>query len=325
MKPQVWVWAEAYRGKPVNISLGLLGKARELATQLGGGEVAALATDSTMAQECIESGADKVYVIDAPSASPFDAESWARHAEELVKRHRPDILLFGSTAAGRDIASRLAARLKTGLTAHCIELYIKEINGKPQLVTVLAGWGGNMIVKIICPEKRPQMATVKPGIFAPPQKQARRGEIIAFKPQVPSSRVEVLEVIEEQEKTSSIEQAGKMVAGGWGLNAVGGFKMVEELAQTIHAAVAGTRPAVDAGWLSHDAMIGQSGKTVAPQLLITLGVSGAAQFTTGAMNSKFILAIDKNPDAAIFASSDLGIVGDLKDVLLLLIAKLKEP
>ncbi len=167
------------------------------------------------------------------------------------------------------------------------------------------------------------MATVKPGIFPLTEPRKRSGEVIPVKVEDRSSRLNIVEVVAEQEEATSLEQVEVVVVGGWGLNSLGGFQAVDELAQILKGSVAGTRPALDAGWIPAERMIGQSGKTVAPRLLVTLGVSGAAQFATGVLSSKFILAVDKNPDAPIFEMADIGIVGHLKDVLPLLTEKLK--
>jgi electron transfer flavoprotein alpha subunit len=167
------------------------------------------------------------------------------------------------------------------------------------------------------------MATVKPGIFLPPAPEERKGELISVDMALMEPRLDIVEVVAEREETSPLEQAAIVVAGGWGLISCGGFKPVEELAQILGGKVGGTRPALDAGWISAEQMIGQSGRTIAPQLLVTLGVSGAAQFTTSVLNSRFILAIDKNPGAPIFEMADIGIVGDLQEVLPLLINRLK--
>ncbi len=183
--------------------------------------------------------------------------------------------------------------------------------------------GGNLTLKIICPHQRPQMATVKPGIFPPTERKKRSGEVIPVKLEDRSSRLNIVEVVEEQEEATSLEQAEVVVVGGWGLSSSGEFRAVNELAQILKGSVAGTRPALDAGWIPAGRMIGQSGKTVAPRLLVTLGVSGAAQFATGVLSSKFILAVDKNPHAPIFEMADIGIVGDLQEVLPLLIDKLR--
>ncbi len=323
---QVWVWAEHYRNELAKVSLGLLGKAQELRHQLGGGEVAAILVGSNsqqLADELVTYGADKVYLAGGPSLTLFDTGLCARFMSKLIQSHRPEIVLWGATSLGRETASRAAAKLATGLTAHCIDLYIEEIQGKPQLVSVVAGWGSNLTLKIICPQKRPQMATVKPGIFPPLEPKKRSGEIVPVQVEDKASSLEIVEIVEEREETASLEQAEIVVAGGWGLNSLSGFQAVEELAQVLGGSIAGTRPAVDAGWITTGRMIGQSGKTIAPKLLITLGVSGAPQFATGVLNSKFILAVDKNPRAPIFEMADMGIVGDLRDILPPLISKLK--
>lgn len=323
-KRQVWVWVTHYREELDKVSLGLLGKAHELCQQLGGGEVASVlvgADSQQMVAELIDYGSDKVYL--ANDFSTFETELCAHLMARLIRIHQPEIVLWGATSLGREIASRVAAKLGTGLTAHCIDLYIEEVGGECQLVAVVAGWGGNLTLKIICPQKRPQMATVKPGIFSPAERKKRSGEIIPVEVEDRASRLDIAEVVEEPEETTSLEQAEVVVVGGWGLNALGGFQAVDELAQVLGGSVAGTRPALDAGWLPAGRMIGQSGKTVAPQLLVTLGVSGAAQFATAVLGSKLILAVDKNPQAPIFEMADIGIVGDLQDVLPLLINKLR--
>jgi len=173
---QVWVWTEQDKGEPARVSLGLLGKARELCQQSGGGEVAAIlvGTDSRqMAEKLINHGADKVYLADGSPHLSFDTEICARFMTRIIQTHQPEIILWGATSLGREIASRTAARLETGLTAHCIDLFTEKIEDKNQLVAVVAGWGGNLAIKIICPLKRPQMATVKAGIFIPPQPAVR--------------------------------------------------------------------------------------------------------------------------------------------------------
>jgi electron transfer flavoprotein alpha subunit len=323
----VWVWAEHHRGEVNRVSLGLLVKARELCQKLGGGETTAVlagADSSKLASELIDYGADKVYVADDRSFSLFDTERCASFMTALVDSHHPEIVLWGGINLGRETAARAAARLDTGLIAHCIDLDIEDIDGKHQLVAVVAGWGGNLTLKIICPERRPQMATVKPGIFPPPQAEKRTGEVIPVKAEDKSSRLDVIQVAEEKDETSSLEQADTVIAVGWGMNSMGGFTAAEELAEVLGGMVGGTRPALDAGWISEDKMIGQSGKTASPQLLITLGVSGAAQFATTVTGSGFIISVDKNPNAPIFEMSDIGIVGDLQEVLPLLIEKIRE-
>ncbi len=327
MKSQVWVWAEHYQDEVTRASLGLVGKARELCGKLGGGEVAAVlagAESREMANTLIGYGADKVYTAGDASLTPFDTECQARFVAGLARQHQPDIFLWGATSLGHEVAARAAAILGTGLVAHCVDLDVEELQGERVLVGMVAGWGGNLTLKNICPRRRPQMATVRPGIFNPPEKKERRGEIIPVKADATASRVELVEVIEEKDKGASLDQAEVVVVAGWGLNAAGGIREAEKLATALGGGVAGTRPALDAGWVPHEGMIGQSGRIIAPRLLITLGASGAAQFTTGIMDAGFVLAVDRNPDAPIFEMADIGIVGDLREVLPLLVEKITE-
>ncbi|MBI4304491.1 MAG: electron transfer flavoprotein subunit alpha/FixB family protein [Chloroflexi bacterium] len=325
-KRSVWVWAGHFKDEPTMVSLGLLGKAHEISQQLGDGEVVAVlaGTDSrNLVAELIDHGADKVYLANNPRPSSFEPELCSDFMTRLIQEHQPEIVLWGATSLEREIAARVAAKLGTGLTAHCMDLYIGEVKGEQQLVAVVAGWGGNLALKIICPWKRPQMATVKPGIFLPPKPQKRSGEVIEVKVADRPSRLELVEVVERQEEAGSLEQAETVVVGGWGLSSIDGLTAARELTQALGGATGGTRPALDAGWITAERMVGQSGITIAPRLLVTLGVSGAAQFATGVLRSGFILAIDKNPNAPIFEMADLGIVGDLKEVLPLLISKIR--
>lgn len=325
-RSQVWVWVEHYRGEIERASLGILGKAHELCQQLGGGGVASVLIGDVspqMVARIMDYGSSKVYLARDTSLSLADTELCAHFMSKLIQSYQPEVVLWGATSLGRETAARVAARLKTGLTAHCIDLFIEKINGEKQLVAVVAGWGGNMSLKIICPERRPQMATIKAGIFPPPRPNHVDAEVIPVSTEAEASRLDIIELVEGQEEQSSLSQAATVVVGGWGLKSLGGFAMVEELARILEGGVAGTRPALDAGWVSAGRMIGQSGITIAPQLLFTLGVSGAAQFATGVLNSKFIVAVDNNPNAPIFEMADIGMVGDLREVLPLLINKLK--
>ena len=324
---RVWVWAEQYEGELAKVSFGLLGKACELCRQSGGDEVAAIlvGTDSQkVVQELVNHGADKVYLADDLSLTTFQTDLCASYVTKLVQDYQPEVFLWGATSLGQDIAARVAARLGTGLIAHCIDLSIEKIDGKEQMVAVVAGWGGNLTIKIICPHKRPQMATIKSGIFDVPKPEKRDGEVIKVEFEKETSRLDIVEIVSEQEKSAALEQAEVVVAGGWGMSCFGDFELVEELAELLGGCAGGTRPVVDAGWIPHERMIGQSGVTVAPRLLFTLGVSGAAQFATTVLGSKFILSVDKNPNAPIFEMADIGIVRDLQEVLPLLINKIRE-
>lgn len=325
---EVWVLAEQRRGRLLDVSLELVGKGVELSQDLRVTPAAVVIGDRVeqLARELADYGAEKVYLVEDPRLQLYQSDVYANLVTDLINQHQPEIVLVGATDIGRDLAPTIAAKLGTGLTAHCVDLYIEEIEGKPQLIQVVPGWGQNLMIKIVCPEKRPQMATVRPGVMLKPDKVKRRdGEIIRVEIDINDSdfRARTLEMVEEEPAGVPVEAAEVVVAGGWGLYTRGGVEYAEELAQLLGAALGGTRPVVDAGWMAKDRMIGQSGKVVSPRLFISLGASGAIQFTTGFLNAKVILAIDQNPNAPIFEVADIGIVGDLRDVLPCLLEELR--
>ncbi|MCX6008674.1 MAG: electron transfer flavoprotein subunit alpha/FixB family protein [Chloroflexi bacterium] len=325
---EVWVIAEQRLGKLMNVSFELLGKGTELAKKLKVKLAAVLLGDNVRVQadELACYGADRVYLGDDPKLRFYQSEVYADLIAKLISAYKPQIVLIGATSIGRDLAPRIAAKLKTGLTAHCVELDIIDEGGeRPQLVQVVPGWGGNLMVSIACPVKRPQIATVSPGVMTKCDRRERKGEIVKLALDVQKeSRVETLEMVEEESAEVTLEEADVVVAGGWGLFSAGGFEPIEELAKVVGGAVAGTRPALDRGWIPDHRMIGQSGKTVSPKLLISVGASGAPQFTTGFLKAKVVLAIDQNPNAPIFDVADIGLVGDLCDILPCLVSELKE-
>ncbi len=326
---EVWIWAEQRDGRLMGVSLELLGKGLELAKEIDGRVAAVLIGDNVevLAKELIAYGAGKVYLISDPQLKLYQNDAYARIITELIERYKPEIILLGATTIGMDLAPRIAAKAKTGLTAHCSDLYIERIDSKPQLVTTVPGFGGGIMVKIACPEKRPQMATVRSGVMERPSKdEARRGEIVRVEAKVKEEdlRARTVEMVEEQPSGIPLEGANIVVAGGWGLQAAGGFKPIQELANVLGAAVGGTRPAVDAGWIPEEYMLGSSGKTISPKLLISIGASGAMHFTTGFLKSKSILAINIDPGTPIFEVCDIGIVGDLREIVPCLIKEFKE-
>jgi electron transfer flavoprotein alpha subunit len=317
---ELWVWAERKAGKTANVSLELLGKGQELARELGARLAAVLLGHilNDAAHELIACGAEKVYLLDDPGLELYQSEVYARLLADLIQRHEPEIVLLGATTLGKDLAPRVAAKVGTGLTAHCIDLFIKKIEDVPLLVQVVPGWGGNVVLHIVCPQKRPQMATLRPGVLRrPAPEENRQGEIVRIPVEIaePELRVRTVEMVVEKPAGVSLEEADIVVAGGWGLHSVGGIEPARKLAEALGGAVAGTRPAVDKGWVSEEQLIGQSGKTVSPRLFISLGASGAMHFTTGFLKSGVILAVDRNPQAPIFETCDVGIVGDLQEVL----------
>jgi len=286
MSKEIWVWAEQRQGTLMPVSLELLGKGQELSGKLGGKVAAVLIGGEVkgLASELLEHGCDKVYIAEDPALSLYQSGLYGNLLARYIEESKPEIVLWGATSVGGELAAWVAAKLRTGLTAHCIDLYIDEIEGKLQLVQVVPGWGGNLGLKIVC-DTRPQMATVKPGVMAEPPRRKAEGEIVALATEIKGSDLR---------------------------------------AETTGGAVGGTRPALDKGWITESRLIGQSGKTVSPDLFISLGASGAAQFTTGFEKAKVILAVEQNPQAPIFEMADIGIVGDLRNVLPLLIQELKK-
>ena len=325
---ETWVYAEQRRGKLARVSLELLGKGAELSEKLGAGLVSVLVGSGAedAASELVSHGADKVYVIDDPRLEYYQNQAYAAVIADLVREHKPEIFLLGATAIGEDLAPSIAAKVGTGLTAHCIDLRMEDCDGVATLHQTVPGWGGGKRVDIICPQQRPQMSTVKPGVFMVPHaKKHRRGQIVKVSPRIDDRyfRARTVEITEEAKCGLQIEEADIVVAAGWGINALGSMDLVRELAEVLEGAVAGTRPLMDKGWIAPDCMVGQSGKVIGPNLFITLGASGAMHFSTGFERAKFVLAVDQNPQAPIFQAADVGIVGDLREVLPCLIEQVK--
>jgi len=321
---EVWVWSEQRQGKLMDVSLELLGKGRELAEKLGAGLATVLFGDGveSTAGELLYYCAGKVYLLEHPTLRLYEGNLYAKLLANIVKCHEPKILLVGATTLGRELSAAVAARLGTGLIAHCIDLYINE---ESNLVQVVPGQTENTLVEYSC-LRSPQMATAKPGVFSRPERSQRAtGEIVrlGFGTDLEASKARTVEWLEEEPSEAQLEGASVVVAGGWGLHSVGGFEAVTELAKILGAAIGGTRPTADKGWIPQESMIGQSGKTVSPKLFMSIGASGAMHFTTGFLRSKVILAIDQNPKAPIFEVADIGIVGDLRDILPLLTEELK--
>jgi len=327
---EIWVIGEQRRGRLEEVSLELLSKGMALSQRMGVTLSAVLLGDEVgeAARELVFHGAEKVYLLEHARLRYYQSEAYARLLAGVIKEREPQIILIGATEIGKELAPRVAAKLRTGLTAHCIDLYVGEVDATPQLIHVVPGWGGNLVMHIICPQRRPEVITVKPGVLPKAVRaEKRKGKIIRVKPDVRDkdfSRIETVEVVKEPPKGKSLESADVVVCGGWGMNALGGFSKVQGLADILGGVVAGTRPAMDKGWVEEARMIGQSGKTVSPELFVSLGASGAMHYTTGFMGSKVVLAVDRNPQAPIFQMADIGIVGDLREVLPCLIEELKK-
>ena len=305
------------------VSLELIGKAREL-----GGPVTAVLPGSNaghLAGELIAHGADRVVVIDDPALAVYTTEYYTQALCAAVDSYPPDILLIGATAIGRDLGPRVAARLHTGLTADCTALEIDPDSGN--LLMTRPAFGGNLMATIICPEHRPQMATVRPGVMVRALRdENRQGEIIRLdmKPEWNRRCVTVEEVIMKRSKKVDIQQARVLVSGGRGVGSADGFKLLEELAKALGGEVAASRAAVDAGWLDKESQVGQTGKTVRPGLYFAIGISGAIQHLAGMEESDYIIAINKDPQAPIFSVADAGIVGDYSRIVPKLIEEIKK-
>ncbi len=303
------------------VSLELLGKGRELADELGG-EVTALLLGQNISQHCqemIHCGADKVVYLEDEALKIYTTEPYAQAMTAAIQTFKPEIVLVGATAIGRDLGPRVSARLETGLTADCTKLEIGEGN---HLWMTRPAFGGNIMATIICTEHRPQMSTVRPGVMKVlPRNTARTGEVIALDCQLIANdlNVEVLEAVREEKKKVNIEDADILVSGGRGVGGKDNYGGLEALAKQLHGTVSSSRAAVDAGWMTHDRQVGQTGKTVRPDVYFACGISGAIQHVAGMEESEFIIAINKDPGAPVFDVADLGIVGDLHKIVPLLV------
>lgn len=322
----VYVFIEQREGVIQNVALELLGKARELADALNEKVYAMLLGHnlSTQAQECIAYGADTVLRVDAPELATYTTEPYAQAIYQIITDNKPSIVLIGATTIGRDLGPRLSARVETGLTADCTGL---EISEERDLLMTRPAFGGNLMATIICKEHRPQMSTVRPGVMRMGQRDTERKGIIEdvkinFNPS--KFRVRVIETIKETKNLIDITEANVLVSGGRGVGNAEGFEMLRQMAGTIGAEVSASRAMVDAGVLGHERQVGQTGKTVRPDLYFAMGISGAIQHLAGMEESDYIIAINKDKFAPIFNVADLGIVGDVRKIIPLLTERLKK-
>ena len=318
----IWVWAEQRNGRLMDVSLELLGKSRELAGEVEGTTAAVVIGDDVrrLAEELVAYGAQTVYAVSHPDLAFYQPSAYARILSELIDEQKPEIVLIGSTTIGMEVAPAVAARLKTGLIAHCCEIAVAKSNGRAKLVATVPGWGGGIFVEIVC-RTSPQMATVGLGVAEKPEPSPERNGTIV---NVPITLGEAdlacrcVAMDETPPEGIPVEQAETVLVGGAGMKAAGGFEPLQKLAGLLNAAVGGTRPALDAGWIPQSSLIGASGKSISPKLLITVGTSGANHYVTGITKAKTILAINKDPNANIFNVCDIGLVGDLTELLPLL-------
>ena len=314
----VWVFIEQKNGKVQSVSYELLGKAQELAKKLDTTVSGVLIGNKLEDQldELTFCGADNIYLVESPELTNFQDEPYTNILVELVRKYKPEILLCGATNIGRSLISRVAINIKAGLTADCTGLDIEP--DKKILLQTRPAFGGNIMATIISPNYRPQMATVRHKVFTPmePDKK-RKSKIIRenFDPALYASRTKLLDIIDEIESTVNLSEADIIVSGGRGMGGAENFKILEELAHVLGAAVGSSRAAVDAGWMPYSHQVGQTGRTVAPKIYFACGISGQIQHLVGMQSSKIIVAINKDPDAPIFKVATYGIVGDLFQVV----------
>jgi len=321
MAKGIWVFAEQRDGQIKKVTFELLSEGRKIADQLGEelGAVLLGKGVADLAASLGEYGADKVYVAESDALENYTTDGYTNVFADLVKQYEPGVLLMGCTVTGRDLAAQVAQRLETGLMTDCTGMEIAD----GQLVFTRPIYAGKAIVKAACPEARPVMATIRPNTFAA-QASAKEAEIINVTPNTGDIRQVIKDIVRQVSERPELTEADIIVSGGRGMKGPENFKLLEELADVLGAAVGASRAAVDAGWIPHSFQVGQTGKTVSPVLYIACGISGAIQHLAGMSSAKCIVAINKDEEANIFKVADYGIVGDLFEVVPVLKEELKK-
>ena len=334
----VFVFAQQVDNVISNIAYELIGKGKELAKDLGV-EVTAVLVGSDvkgLADQLAEYGADKVIVVDDPELKEYRTEPYTHAIASVIEEFKPEIFLIGATAIGRDLGPRVCARIHTGLTADCTKLDIGDFPMNPvpgretkhnQLLMTRPAFGGNTIATIACPDFRPHMATVRPGVMQKAPKEAGKKAVVTeFNPGFTKNNkyVDILEVVKAVSNTVDIMDAKILVSGGRGVGSPENFKILDDLAEAIGGTVSCSRAVVDAGWKPKDLQVGQTGKTVRPNVYFAIGISGAIQHLAGMEESDIIVAINKDESAPIFDVADYGVVGDLNKIVPMLTEKIKE-
>lgn len=314
----IWVFIETECGKPKNVGYELLNVARPLADQKGCPLIAVVIGKDieNVAKDAICYGADSAIIVDGPEYEHYTTDAFTKAMVTLVEKHKPETLMIGATNNGRDMGPRVSCRLKTGLTADCTEIDIDEKTGN--IAWTRPTFGGNLMATIMCPDNRPQMGTVRPGVFKKgAYDQSRTGEIVREDIHVAPEeiRTTLVERVNEITEAVNLEEAEVIVAGGRGVGSAENFKLLEELAEVLDGTLGCSRAVVDAGWMPYAHQVGQSGKTVAPKLYFAIGISGAIQHLTGIAGSDTVIAVNKDPDAPIFGVADYGIVGNLTEIV----------
>ena len=324
----LWVFVETNEdGTAKNVGIELLTPGHDMAVKQGGALVAVVIGSGVDAavQAASEHGADKVIVVDGPEYKTYTTDAYAIALCTLVEKYGPTSMLIGATNNGRDLGPRVSCRLKTGLTADCTGLDIDEESGN--VAWTRPAFGGNLMATILCPDHRPQIGTVRPGVFKKGEAGEAKAEIIKEDIHVDAAdiRTQILELIKEEGgEAVDLEGAEIIVSGGRGVGGPEGYAPIKELADLLGGVVGASRAAVDAGWIAHAHQVGQTGKTVGPKLYIACGISGAIQHVAGMSGSDCIVAINKDPDAPIFDIADYGVVGNLFEVLPVMIDEIKK-
>ena len=338
----IWVFAEQRDGKLMNVALELLGEATRLAAEQGtGAEVCALLVGDAvehLAEECFCYGADRVFIIEHPLLAVYTTDAYTKVVTDTIAAYKPEIFLYGATFIGRDLAPRCAARLDTGLTADCTHLntkvagYIEYANANTTLNTstldpedpgtrllmTRPAFGGNLMATIICPNTRPQMSTVRPGVMDKiERREGASGEIVRIEAELSESdiRTRVKDVVKAAKELVNLSEADIIVSGGRGVKSAEGFQVIRALAEKVGGVVGASRAAVDSGWIDASHQVGQTGTTVKPKIYIACGISGAIQHQAGMQNSKIIIAINKDPDCPMMHLADYALEGDLFKVI----------
>lgn len=321
----VWVFAEQRNGELQKVSLEILGEGRRLADELGVKLTAVLLGNNVacLADILGEHGADEILVAEHEALENYTTDGYTKVICELANERKPGILFIGATFIGRDLGPRVAARLSTGLTADCTSLEVDVTNG--DLLATRPAFGGNLMATIACPNHRPQMATVRPGVFEklPLGENDATVENVEIKFNSNDIRTKIVEIIKEHKDIVDISEANVLVAGGRGIGSEENFKMLKELAEVMNGSIAASRAAVEKGWVDKDYQVGQTGKTVRPNIYVACGISGAIQHAAGMQDSDMIIAINKDANAPIMKIADYAIVGDVNKVVPEFIAQLK--
>lgn len=338
----VWVFAEQRDGQLMNVARELIGEGRRLSREISDATrvCALLVGDGIegLAKECFEYGADAVYLLEDPLLKNFTTDAYTKVITDAIHEYKPEIVLYGATHIGRDLAPRIAARCNTGLTADCTRLdisvksYIDYCDKNTTLDTssldpasddkgikqTRPAFGGNLMATIICPKTRPQMSTVRPGVMSKRERDPKAtGDVIKVSVRIADSdiRTKIVKIVKEAKEMVSLTDADIICSGGRGLGGPDGFKLIKEFADKVGGVVGSSRACVDNGWIDHSHQVGQTGTTVKPKIYFACGISGAIQHLAGMQSSDIIVAINKDPDAPIFSVADYGIVGDLYKVI----------